>query len=254
MNNLELKDHRISSLFALIESQPGDYRHVFRGQANAHWGLVPTLYRNTINVGGGTLEANYDVFEERCIERFFNEGLPYLPPIQRSYSNDRILAQHFGVPTRLLDWSRDPLVAAFFAVENWQSSEDAALFMILPDAKHRPEDVRRLGPHNAIELEPPAIDRRIPAQKSVFTFHQYGPPDRPFLPLDERTDIGNIIAVGPTGNERVRGFAKIIIHSGVKRWLYQTLLALGIDRRNLFPGLDGVGTDIATRARVGQIW
>jgi hypothetical protein len=72
--------------------------------------------------------------------------------------------------------------------------------------------------------------------------------------LDERTDIGNIIAVGPTGNERVRGFAKIIIHSGVKRWLYQTLLALGIDRRNLFPGLDGVGTDIATRARVGQIW
>src|SRR3954454_15537951 len=51
MNNLELKDHRISSLFALIESQPGDYRHVFRGQANAQWGLVPTLYRNTINVG-----------------------------------------------------------------------------------------------------------------------------------------------------------------------------------------------------------
>jgi hypothetical protein len=126
--------------------------------------------------------------------------------------------------------------------------------MILPDAKHLPEDVRSLGPHNVIELEPPAIDRRIPAQKSVFTFHQYGPPEKPFVPLDQRTDIGNFITTGPTGNERVRGFAKIIIRYRFKQFLYHTLLSLGIDRRNLFPGLDGVGTDIAARARTGQVW
>ena len=253
MNILRLEDQKLSSLFALIESQPAGEHHIFRGQSNSQWGLVPTLYRNQTNVGGRSLEANYDHFEGWCVERFFNEGLPYLPAIQRSYSNDRILAQHFGVPTRLLDWSRDPLVATFFAVESWQSTEDAALFMILPDAKHRPEDVRSLGPHKAIELEPPAIDRRIPAQKSVFTFHQYGPPDKPFVPLDQRTDIGNIIATGPGGSDRVRGFAKIVIPCGLKRWLYHSLLKFGIDRRNLFPGLDGVGTDIAARARAGQI-
>jgi hypothetical protein len=250
MRTIELKDHCLSSLLKLIESQPGDYRHLFRGQSNAEWGLVPALYRiKNPNVGvghdGGTLEARYSFYEERCIEVFFNEALPYLPSIQRSYSNDRILAQHFGVPTRLLDWSRDPLVATFFAVES--PEEDAALFMILPDARYRPEEVRNLGPHTAIALEPPAIDRRIPAQKSVFTHHPYGPPDEPFMPVDQRLEMGNKI-------ENTRGFARILIPSRIKHRLYHTLLGLGIDRRNLFPGLDGVGAHVAAKARAWELW
>ena len=154
----ELKGRSPADLFTLIEAQPGDYRHLFRGQTNAAWGLVPALYRTKdMNIGAATLEEKYDLWEVRSLELFFDEGLPYLPPIKRSYSNDRILAQHFGVPTRLLDWSRDPLVATFFAVEEWHTDADAALFMILPDARHRPEDVKSLGAHKAIELQPPRL-------------------------------------------------------------------------------------------------
>jgi hypothetical protein len=126
--------------------------------------------------------------------------------------------------------------------------------MILPDARYRPEQVTSLGPHKAIELVPPAIDRRIPAQKSAFTFHPYGPPTEPFVPLDEREEIGNIVATGKDGSERVRGFAKIVIPSHFRPYLYRTLLRLGIDRRNLFPGLDGVGADISARAQAGMLW
>jgi hypothetical protein len=195
MRTLELKELSLASLLNLIESQPGAYQHLFRGQQNAEWGLVPALYRiKTPNVVCKTLEESYDLFEQQTIMVFFNEALPYLPAIQRSYSTDRVLAQHFGVPTRLLDWSRDPLVATFFAVEDSQFETDAALFMIVPDAHHSPEDVKSLGPHKAIALTPPAIDRRIPAQKSVFTFHPYGPADHPFVPLDKREDIGNQIS------------------------------------------------------------
>ncbi|APO67253.1 FRG domain-containing protein [Rhizobium gallicum] len=252
MKILELTQSSLAELFSLIESQPGGYRHIFRGQRDADWGLVPGLYRiKNINIAGGTTEQNYNSYEIRGIDRFFNEALPYLPAVQRGYSNDRILAQHFGVPTRLLDWSRDPLVALFFAVEEWQTENDAAIFMILPDAQYRPEDVRSIGPHQAIELIPPAIDRRIPAQKSVFTFHPYGPADKPFVALDERPDMGNRIT---SGQEVVRGFAKIIIPQRLRRHLRHALLGLGIDRRNLFPGLDGVGMDIGARAQSGHIY
>lgn len=223
---------------------------MFRGQSDATWNIVPGLYRRDgVPVGGGTVEANFDSFEQMAIERFFNEGHPYLPTLPRSYSNDRILAQHFGVPTRLLDWTTDPFVAAFFAVESWNKESDAAIFMVLPDAHHRPEDVRTLGPHKVISLTPPAIDRRIPAQKSVFTFHPYGPEDEPFMPIDLREEIGNKITT--TGNTLTRGFAKITIEQRHKRNLLDQLLRMGVDKRNLFPGLDGVGADIAMRAQVG---
>jgi hypothetical protein len=156
------------------------------------------------------------------------------------------------VPTRLLDWTRDPLVALFFAVEQHQAEakSDAALFMIAPDAEYRPEDVRSLGPHKVIAMRPPAIDRRIPAQKSVFTFHQYGSENEPFVPLDERPEIGGVYV---TGSVSQRGFAKIIIPSRIAGHLRHTLLGMGIDRRNLFPGLDGVGMDIGARAQTGHI-
>lgn len=252
MKTFELKGSSPAALLTLIEDQQGDYRHLFRGQTNAAWGLTPALYRlKDLNVGAKTLEEKYNVWEERSLVLFFNEGHPYLPRIERNFSNDRILAQHFGVPTRLLDWSRDPLVAAFFAVEEWQTETDAALYMILPDAEYRPEQVINLGSHKAIALRPPAIDRRIPAQKSVFTFHPYGSAEVPFVPLDQREDIGNYIT---TTNGKIRGFVKIIIPQTVRRHLYETLSGMGIDRRNLFPGLEGVGCDIAARGRAGLLW
>lgn len=250
MRIVELGGPSLASLLSLVEQEPGNYRNLFRGQPNEAWGLVPALYRvKHTGIASSTLEESYDYFEGRALERFFNEGLPYLPPLARSYSNDRILAQHFGVPTRLLDWTRDPLVAAFFAVEEWESDVDAAIYMILPDAQYLPEHVKSLGPHKVIALTPPAIDRRIPSQKSVFTFHPYGPANSPFVPLNDRPEMGNQIT---TATGVVRGFAKIIIPRRFKRGLHQTLLSLGYDRRNLFPGLDGVGADIKARSRSGQ--
>jgi hypothetical protein len=56
-----------------------------------------------------------------------------------------------------------------------------------------------------------------------------------------------------TESGSVRGFAKIIIPGHIARYLRDILLGFGIDRRNLFPGLDGVGMDIGGRARTGHI-
>ncbi len=242
----------VGALFNEIEKQPAGLRHLFRGQSDASWGLVPSLYRiEQVNIHAGSRESSYSSYEEHLIQRFFREGLPYLPQLPRSYSNDRIIAQHFGVPTSFLDWSQDPLVALFFAVENWRKETDAAVFMLLPDANYLPEQVTHPIRHNAVSLAPPAIDRRIPAQKSRFTFHPYGEADMPFVPLDEREGMGN--KVTNSEGDPVHGFHKIAIPRHMKRVLLGELLRLGVDRRNLFPGLDGVGSDLTLRAHFGAI-
>ncbi len=253
MKELEFIGRKISALLSLIEGQPGGFRHLFRGQSDSSWGLIPSLYRiRAPNIAAASLDESYSMYEAQLIEVFFREGLPYLPQLTRGYSNDRILAQHFGVPTRFLDWSQDPLVALFFALEDWEKDTDASIYMLIPDSHYLPEHVSGLGSHQAIALTPPAIDRRIPAQKSALTFHPYGAKDAPFVPLDERSDFGN--PIGSSSNAVSRGFVKIVIPKIAKRHLFQSLLALGIDRRNLFPGLDGVGADLAARAKCGQIW
>lgn len=251
MRQHALKAASLNALLEIIDNEPGASRHLFRGQGNANWSLVPGLYRReTVPISGSPKEA-FDTFEYMWLKRFFDEGFPYLPQLPRTYSNDRIIAQHFGVPTRLLDWTVDPFVATYFAVERWDDEHDAAIFMLLPDARYRPEDAHSYEKHSAIAFTPPAIDRRIPAQKSVFTFHPYGDPEKSFVPLEKRAKMGNQIS--DQHGQLARGFAKIIIPAKSKRLLLRELLGMGIDRRNLFPGLDGVGADIAMRFEVGPM-
>ena len=253
MRELELTKTSIGGLLTLIEEQPGGLRHLFRGQGDAKWGLVPPLYRiNSPNVNSSSVEKNYSLYEALLINSFFREGLPYLPQLTRSYSNDRFLAQHFGVPTRFLDWSQDPLVALFFALETWDWKTDASLFMLMPDAHYLPEDVKGFGDHGAVAITPPAIDRRIPSQKSRFTVHPYGDKTADFVALDKREGFGNLITTRT--NSQIRGFARVLIPRKAKRVLFQSLLGMGVDRRNLFPGLEGVGADLASRAKCKQIW
>lgn len=254
---MTLETSSLSALFGLIEKVPGAHSHLFRGQGDAQWGLIPSLYRLTPNVDTGRIKSNYDNLEYRLIERFFREGLPYLPAITRNYTNNRALAQHFGVPTRLLDWSEDPLVATFFAVEHWDTANDAAIFVLVPerrlfidDSQEFDFDTSGYSEYQSSAFRPPAIDRRIPAQRSIFTLHPYEPEEGPFIPLDERTEVG--AKISNPGNT-TRGFAKITIPALIKRQLLQRLMRIGIDRRNLFPGLDGVGADVAARAWTDQL-
>lgn len=243
MRTYKLENPSLTEFFHIIEQQPGDFRHLFRGQADSDWPLVPSIYRTQPIVVGGSPEEAFNDYESRGIHRFFREGLPYLPVIERNQTNDRILAQHFGVPTRLLDWSHDPLVAMFFAVENRKVDKDAAVFMLLPDAHVSPEFFKNFGSYQAFEIAPPAIDRRIPAQKSAFTLHPYGDPKQPFVPIDQRADMGAQIT--DRQGKVVRGFAKIVISKEIRQLIRGRLFQMGIDRRNLFPGLDGVGAHVA---------
>ncbi|MUK01319.1 FRG domain-containing protein [Vibrio cholerae] len=99
----------------------------YRGQSNARWPLMPKLARNK-----GFL-AN----ELSMLKHFKQDAAPRLRDRPTSPWEWIFLAQHYGLPTRLLDWSENPLVGAFFAVENDNADMDSpvngALYELNPD-------------------------------------------------------------------------------------------------------------------------
>jgi hypothetical protein len=99
---------------------------LFRGQANYHWGIDPSLFR----VCDSIRHARF--YETATIGPLLLKfAFPYLhsfDPIEHL-----MIAQHFGIPTRLLDWSYDILIALFFACydkDNKFSDKDGRLFLI----------------------------------------------------------------------------------------------------------------------------
>ena len=95
---------------------------LFRGQNNAEWKLVP--------------KGGRDYFADINLQVYFYEwksrALEFIEKRPQDDWDWLAIAQHHGLATNLLDWTYNPLVAAFFAVEE-DSDTDAAIFSFQPN-------------------------------------------------------------------------------------------------------------------------
>lgn len=92
-----------------------------RGVSNHEYPLLPSLFRHA------DVESA-DLREHNLMWVFKTQAKAHLPTVPQNDVEWLAIAQHHGLPTRLLDWSLSPLVACFFAVESLSSS-DAAVFI-----------------------------------------------------------------------------------------------------------------------------
>lgn len=236
----------------------------FRGQANIEWSLQPSVYRN------GWINKEHVMFKELLIRNpndFF---------YAKSTFEKLTIMQHYGLPTRLLDITRNPLVALYFAcLEKHDPEMPGELIVFTPDSNsmgyYDNETVSILANLARIDRNFTITDATQPAGgTNLFTeLINLIREDIPyFQTIQNPADIEKTIFVTPVNNnERIKrqqgcflifGIKKdmfthsdidflykegsikpkFIIESNKKSQILKELEMLGIHRDSLFPEIE----------------
>lgn len=215
-----------------IEEQcTGERNVLFRGHTNSTWRLEPKIARLA-------LRSNFSLpsAESEMLRDFKRQALPHLPRDLQDDWDWLALAQHHGLPTRLLDWTTNALVALWFAVERPPEGEaSGAVWMFFGKPDDYADEKKIKDPLNAkrtMIFRPRHLTPRIIAQSGWFTVHRFMP-DRPgFIPLERNT------------KQKVH-LKKIKIPSRFFPALREDLGRCGLNSGTLFGDLNGISKQLS---------
>ena len=147
--------------------------YVFRGQTKTNWELVSTLYRLIERARRtGAKHSSIERFVQLHLDRFKLEirGRRGDNPAKLDEDELWALGQHYGLATPLLDWSKSPYIALFFALEEMSEyGEKRALWCL--NTKLIEEKNRKAGRKEKLYLIFPDTDdnKRLLGQSGLFS-------------------------------------------------------------------------------------
>ena len=205
------------------------------------WKLVPSVYRRQ--------DGNHYRYESNIVARFAARApsrYAGLPELGR-WDQWLVLMQHYGLPTRLLDWTESVLIAVYFAVRD-HPDKDGRLWAVSPHKlnQHQIGISANVTPGNPkvkplflppfnqnaqqqekiVAFLPTEVDTRMILQQSGFTVH--GTPQS-LDGLECQDDI----------------LIKWDIPASAKSTLVAELSRLGVHESTLFPDLEHLAKEIA---------
>lgn len=257
---------------ALINN-PVSNTFIYRGQSN-DFPLLPSIFRKTSHLIPTKNGKDRELENNRYL--WAQEEITILKDFRRQACNyiENVAfcdmyrwaeyAQHYGIPTRFLDWTYNPLVALYFACK-YGSADDAVVWILhtlnylryrtnyLQSKKIEDKPIYQMineliSNKSDIELpflyDPYYSDPRMNAQSSLFmvwgtrqeSFEKMIPAD---VHMIYRKENVGFFSYGI--EEEKRFIFKIIVPSSYKQPFLRELDNVGINEKTLFPGLDGLG-------------
>ena len=204
--------------------QNPDMIRLYRGHSNANWQLLPKIARLDLFEENTFLEK-----EKASINEFKRMAIPHNQSIFDFSQWDILsLAQHFGLPTRLLDWTTNPLVALWFAFKDksietgnrcvWGFRIDSEL----ADMKRTP-----INQTKTIAFTPNHVTNRITNQNGWFTVHKFLQEKKTFVRIEN--------------NRKLKGkLVKYTFSNDLRIEILNTLDTLGINYYSMFQDLEGL--------------
>jgi len=245
-----LKDY-LDALGSDTDSSVHGNLSVFRGQRDATWSLRPSIVRSPTFDPKRSLARDPSDPKDKSAERrllivFRDQAVTLLPewtwtgsPVEVNWKQV-LIATHYRLPTRLLDWSTNPLVALYFAVEGRaeacsdkcshprQDADDGEhrstvfvlkgrdSFSVSSLAAANPKPPIYIGSDDPGVIRPPAIDKRIVAQSGLFTISK---------------DPAKTVVVDAT----------LYIKAKDRKTILHQLDVCGVNHKTMFPDLEHLG-------------
>lgn len=226
---------------------------IYRGVSRAEDPLLTSLDR----LGGLEQPHCKSHLEEHLLRNFIRYGKPFLPGNRENLWEIMVIAEHHGLPTRLLDWTHSPLVAAHFATLS-PGHTDRVVWRLDWKAVHKKfglrelvflvEDLDALLKERGLPatweflncnipatqeficvLEPPAITPRLAVQSGAFTL--CSAKDRSLDKVLEAHDL-------------LDSLTAFVIPADRTDYIRDQLDLCTVDERRLFPGLDGIAAEL----------
>jgi hypothetical protein len=218
---------------------PPNLGWIFRGEVNSSWVPVPRAGRPPFFKSSGPVNKNKPLSKKnppRDLGRFGHWrdlAAGYARDLPQNDFECLAYAQHYGMPTRLQDWTENPLVALYFATEELFDI-DGAIYAFFP-WDYVDQELANLYHFPKVAcLKVKPFDRRLLAQHAAFVYF----PD-PSVPLKPEP-IPEALPIHRMPNAVDQNLIKIRIPADSKLILHRQLRDIGMTRRALFPDLEGL--------------